>query len=133
MQCPRCNHPDFVATGTCPRCGFQGDPNQIEQLSRLDWLLREIDTWVDLGFYKNTPQRLNRHYINRRQEIRSALGLNYVPFESSEIETAAIELRQHELLFDEIAKWRAAGYLKTGFLPSYYGPCALNQQSGEMV
>ena len=121
MQCPRCHHPDFVATGTCPRCGFHGDSDQIEELSRLEWLLREMDTWVGLEILKNIPKRLQKHYIARRQEVQIALGLYYSPFKSSEAQKASTELRQHELLFNAIEKWFAAGYLKTGLLPTSYG------------
>src|SRR5688572_15838192 len=120
MQCPRCYHPDFVATGTCPRCGFHGDFDQSEELSRLEWLLGEMDTWVGRGLLKNIPKRLQNHYITRRQELQIALGLHYSPFKPSEVQKASTELRRHELLFHAIEKWLAAGYLKTGFLPTYY-------------
>jgi hypothetical protein len=72
MQCPRCNHPNFVATGTCPRCGFHGDRDQIEELSRLEWLLGEMDTWVDSGILKNTPKRLHNYYVSHRQNVQIA-------------------------------------------------------------
>src|SRR5687767_83912 len=114
MQCPRCFHTDFVATGTCPRCGFHGDFNQIEELSRLEWLLGEMDTWVGRGLLTNTPKRLRAHYITRRHEVQIVLGLYYPPFKQSEVPQASAELRQHELLFQAIEKWLAAGYLKTG-------------------
>lgn len=120
MQCPRCTHPDFVATGTCPRCGFHGDRDQIEELSRLDWLLGEMDTWVDSGILTSLPQELQEHYISRRQNIRIALGLHFPPFPASEARQAWAEFRQHELLFREIEKWRAAGYIQRGELPTCY-------------
>src|SRR5215211_973135 len=120
MQCPRCNHAGFVATGTCPRCGFHGDSDQMEELSRLEWLLGEMDRWVGLGLLKNNPERLQKHYLTRRQRLQIALGLYYPPLQSSEAQKAWIELRQYERLFYAIENWFAAGYLKTGFLPTYY-------------
>ena len=120
MQCPRCTHPDFVATGTCPRCGFHGDWEQIEELSRLEWLLGEMDTWVDSGILKRHPRELQKHYLSRRQNIRIGLGLNFPPFRASEARRAWAEFRRHELLFKEIEKWRAAGHIQRGDLPRYY-------------
>lgn len=120
MQCPRCNYPDFVATGTCPRCAFQGDRGQIEELSRLEWLLGEMDTWVDSGILKSAPKRLQKYYISRRQNIQVALGLYFPPFKLSEARQAQAECRRYELLFKEIEKWQAAGHIKRGSLPTYY-------------
>ena len=120
MQCPRCNHPDFVATGTCPRCGFHGDYDQIEELSRLEWLMGEMDTWVDAGILKNTPKRLQNYYKSRLQEVQTALGLYFFPFRGAEARQAWPELRQHELLFKEIERWLAHGFIKSGYLPAHY-------------
>jgi hypothetical protein len=92
----------------------------MEELSRLEWLRVEMDTWVGLGILKNIPKRLQKHSLARRQQVQIALGLDYSPFPSSEAQKASIELRQHELLFKAIETWFAAGYLKTGFLPAYY-------------
>jgi hypothetical protein len=72
MQCARCNHPDFVAPGTCGRCGFHGDRDQIEELSRLEWLLGEMDTWVDSGILKHPSKRLQNYYLSRRQQVQTA-------------------------------------------------------------
>src|SRR6185503_12779465 len=120
MQCPRCNHPGFIATGTCPRCGFHGDHDQIEQLSRLEWLLGEMDTWVDSGILQNVPKRLQNYYISLRQKVQTALGLYFSPFQEEEARQAWNELRRHEMLFQEIERWLAAGHIQRGYLPSYY-------------
>ena len=113
-------YPNFISSGTCPKCGFHGDPGQIEELSRLEWLLGEMDTWFDLGVLKRTPKRLQKHYITRRQEILSDLSLNYLPYTAEEAGRAWPELRQHELLFQAVEKWLAAGHIQAGFLPMYY-------------
>ena len=113
-------YPNFISSGTCPKCGFHGDPSQIEELSRLEWLLGEMDTWVDQSILKQTPKRLQKHYTNRRQEILSDLRLNYLPFTSEEAGGAWTELRQHDLLFQAVEKWLAAAHIQTGFLPVYY-------------
>ncbi|NUQ83679.1 MAG: hypothetical protein HUU11_03105 [Anaerolineales bacterium] len=120
MHCPRCKHPDFVSSGTCPKCGFHGDPDQIEELSRLEWLLREMETWVGQGILKQTPKRLQKHYTTRRHELLTDLGLSYLPFTLREAEQAWREFRQYERLFAEIETWLAKGYVKTGFLPDYH-------------
>lgn len=120
MQCPRCNHPDFFATGTCPQCGFYGDRSQIDELSRLEWLLGEMDTWVDSGILESLPNSLYEYYISRRQNIQTTLGLYFPPFKSSEAREAWNEFRQLELLFKTIEIWRAAGHLKYGYLPTHY-------------
>lgn len=55
------NHTLFVSSGTCPKCGFHGDPNQIEELSRLEWLLRETGLakgYVKTGFLLEYHARL---------------------------------------------------------------------------
>ncbi len=118
MLCPRCRYPEFVSN--CPRCGFHGDTARIEELSRLDWLLGEMDAWVEQGILKNFPKRLQQYYLARRQETRTDLGLTYPSFTPAEAEQAWTELRHHELLFDELEKWRAAGFIKSGLLPTYY-------------
>src|SRR5574341_1471951 len=120
MHCPRCKHPNFNSNGTCPRCGFYGDPGQIEHLWRLDWLLGEMSTWVDQGILKQIPKRLQKHYETRRQEVLSALKLNYAPFTDQEAARAWPELHRYELLFHEIELWRAAGEIRSGYLPRYY-------------
>ena len=120
MHCPRCTYPHFISSGTCPKCGFHGDPGQIEELSRLEWLLGEMDTWLDRGILKQTPKNLQKHYVARHQEIRSDLGLNYLPFTAEEAGRAWSEVRQHELLFQVLEKWLAAAHIQTGFLPVYY-------------
>jgi len=120
MHCPRCKYPNFAPNGTCPQCGFRGDPDRIEELTRLEWLLSEMDVWVAQGILKQIPKRLQKYYQIRHQKTRSDFGLQYVPFNTQEAEKAWPELRQHELLFKEIEKWLAAGQIKTGFLPAYY-------------
>jgi hypothetical protein len=79
-----------------------------------------MDAWVDSGIVKNTPKRLQKYYISRRQKVQSALGLYFPPFELSEARQAWTEFRRHELLFKEIEKWLAAGHIKRGYLPSHY-------------
>jgi hypothetical protein len=120
MHCPRCRHSKFVSDGTCPKCGFHGDDEQIEELSRLDWLLSEMDTWVERGILKNFPKRLQKHYQTRQQEVKSELGLTYVRFTPEEAEKAWMELRHHEVLFEQIGKWLDAGWIKSGLLPAHY-------------
>src|SRR5215216_2767016 len=120
MQCPRCNYAGFAATGTCPRCGFHGDSDRMEELSRLEWLLGEMNTWVGVGLLQTIPKRLQNHYLVRRQRVQIALGLYSPPFKPSEAQQAWIELRQYERFFYAIENWFAAGYLKTGFLPTSY-------------
>jgi len=80
MLCPRCKHPKFITN--CTKCGFHGDPDQINELSRLEWLQTEMDSWVSLGILKQVPKRLQDHYEARRQEIRLNLGLAYFAFTS---------------------------------------------------
>lgn len=120
MHCPRCRHSDFVSDWTCPRCGFHGDPGQIEELSQLDWLLSEMDTWVGQGVLKNFPKRLQKHYQARRQDVKSDLGLTYIPFTPEEAKKAWVELRHYEILFEQIEKWLEAGWVKSGLLPTHY-------------
>ena len=120
MHCPRCKHPNFVATGTCPFCGFKGAPNQIEELTRLEWLLSEMDVWVEQGILKKIPKRLQKHYQTRYQKIQFDLGLQSISFSPQDAIRLWPELRCHELLFQEIEKWLAAGQIKTGFLPKHY-------------
>jgi len=109
-----------MSNWNCPKCGFHGDPNKIDELTRLEWLLREMDAWVGLGILKQIPKRLQKHYVTRQQEIQFDLGLHYFPFTSSEAIKAWHELRQYEFLFKEMEKWLTAGQLKTGLLPAYY-------------
>jgi hypothetical protein len=120
MDCPRCRHPSFISTGICPKCGFQANPEQIEKLARLDWLLSEMDGWVEQGVLPEFPEKLQQHYTSRREELRGDLGLSYTPFTAFGAEKAWPELRLHELLFEEIEKWLKAGLIKTGLLPIYY-------------
>jgi hypothetical protein len=79
-----------------------------------------MDTWVDQGILKQIPRRLQKYYETRRRQVLSDLGLSYIPFASQEAATAWPELRQHELLFQQIEKWLAAGHLQTGYLPTYH-------------
>src|SRR5512141_934789 len=118
MLCPRCKHPNFI--NNCTKCGFQGDPDQINELLRLEWLQTEMDTWISLGILKQIPKKLQKHYETRREEVRFQLGLTYFPFTPQEAANAAPELRRYERLFAEMEKWQTLGYLKTGFLPQYY-------------
>jgi hypothetical protein len=80
----------------------------------------EMDTWVNAGIFKNIPKRLQNYYSSRLQDVQTALGLYFSPLKGEEARQAWPELRQHELLFNEIEKWRAAGHLKIGYLPVYY-------------
>lgn len=102
MQCPGCNYPDFIATGTCPRCGFYGDHDQIEERSRLEWLMGEMDTWVGAGISKNIPKRLHDYYRSRLQKVQSTLGMYFSPFSKAEASQSWRELRQHQLLLQKI-------------------------------
>ena len=120
MHCPRCRQSDFVSDGTCPKCGFHGDPDQLEELSRLNWLLSEMDTWVEQGILKNFPKQIQKHYLTRQQEVKSELRLTYARFTPEEAEKAWTELRHHELLFEEIERWLKAGWIKSGLLPNDY-------------
>lgn len=118
MLCPRCRHSRFVSN--CPKCGFHGDPDQIDELSRLDWLQNEMVAWISLGIFKQIPKRLQKHYETRRRELRFDLGLTYFAFTPQEAAKAWPDLRRYEHLFAEMEKWTADGHLKTGFLPQYY-------------
>ena len=120
MHCPRCKYPRFTSNGTCPQCGFDGDSVQVEKLLRLEWLLGEMNTWVDQGILNNVPKRLQNYYLTLQQEVRTRLGLSYSPFTSSEADKAWHELHLHELLFKEIGGWLEAKQLRSGFLPTYY-------------
>jgi len=120
MHCPRCRHSNFVSNGTCPKCGFHGDPDQIEELSRLGWLLSEMDSWVEQGILKNFPKRLQNHYLTRKQDVLAGLGLSHAPFTKEEANEAWLELRLHEILFEDIDRWLKAGFIKSGLLPAYY-------------
>lgn len=120
MDCPRCRHPEFIADGICSRCGFEGEAGHLDELARLDWLLSEMDGWVEQGVLPEFPEELRQHYLSRRQETLSALGLMHPPFTAEEAEGAWTELRHHETLFGQIEEWRKAGWLKSGLLPSYY-------------
>ena len=97
-----------------------GDHDQIEELSRLEWLLGEMDTWVDSGILKSIPKRLQDYYGSRRQKVETALGLYFSPFELSEARQGMGKFYRHELLFSEIEKWLASGYINSGYLPAYY-------------
>jgi hypothetical protein len=77
-----------------------------------------MNTWVDQGILKQIPRRLQKHYETRHQQVLTDLGLAHVPFTSEEAATAWPELRRHELLFQEMEKWLAAGHLQTGYLPT---------------
>ena len=120
MDCTRCRHPDFISDGICPKCGFHGTPEKIEELSRLEWLLSEMDGWVEQGVLPKFPKELRQYYLSRREETLSALGLTYPPFTAEQAEGAWTELRHHELLFEETEKWLKTSLIKTGLLPTYY-------------
>jgi len=79
-----------------------------------------MDSWVGLGIFKNIPKRPQKHYIARRQEVQADLGLRYQPFTASEAREAWPEFLRHELLLRKVGSWLDAGYIKTGFLPTYY-------------
>jgi hypothetical protein len=118
MDCPRCKHPDLNIGEECPRCGFKGKANLLEEFARLDWLLTEMDKWGDI--LDEFPKKLEEHYLARREKTLSALGLNYPPFPPERRAKAWQELRWHQMLFEKIEEWQKAGWLKTGFLPAYY-------------
>ena len=80
----------------------------------------EMATWVDAGILEDTPEQLQNYYSSRLQHVQTALGLYFSPYKGEEARQAWTELRQHELLFNEIDKWLAAGHLKSGYLPAYY-------------
>ncbi len=120
MECPKCQFPDFAPAAVCPRCGFRGNPAAIEELSRVEWLLTEMEKWPGLGFIRGVPRLLRGHYLSRRQGAQTVLDLRAPLLTPSEERNAWPDLLRHELLFQAIEEWRTAGYLKTGFLPHSY-------------
>ncbi len=118
MSCLRCNYPALNDEEVCPRCGFEGEANLLEELKRLDWLLQEMETWGDI--LAEVPQELREHYLARREKTLSALGLTYPPIPPEQQEEAWRELQRLQMLFEKIEEWQQAGWLKSGFLPSHY-------------
>lgn len=118
MGCLRCNYAELNSERECPRCGFREDKNLLEELARVDWLLREMDRWGDI--LPSFPTQLQEHYLARRKKIRFLLGLEYPSLSAKEAEQAWSELRFLEALFEQIEAWRKAGWVRQGFLPERY-------------
>lgn len=111
MRCPNCDQPTYSPTEPCPICHFSGDPALIEELSHLDWVLTEIDTWPALGVRHHDRNLIQQKYVARQRELEITLGLRLPPFTSAEAQAAWPQLFQREALLEKMAEWLAAGLL----------------------
>lgn len=112
MKCPKCQEEKFATDKPCPQCGFQGDADRLEELGYLLWLLKQVDTWGELGIDAEPVSRLKRIHTSRLKDTQFALGLRLPSFTPAEAEQAWVELTHLEALFEKVDEWRNAGYFK---------------------
>lgn len=92
----------------------------MEALSRLEWLLSELDTWNSLGLGKEAAAGVREHYLARLYQLQTDLGLRWPRFTDAEAKAAWPELIQLETLFQRIDEWTKADYLVNGFISREY-------------
>lgn len=109
MRCPRCDHAPFNPYAACPTCEFQAEPERLEALSHLRWLLDEIGGWPQLD--PAAAQALRRQYEDRLERLEIELGLRPPPLSPAEIETAWRDLRHRQQLLDRLESWSDQGWL----------------------
>jgi len=111
MHCPSCDRAQYSSTEPCPDCGVSGDPALIEELSHLDWVLDEIDTWAVQGLRDTVRERLWKRYADRQRELEVALGLRLPLFSEKEARQAWPQLFQLEALRSRVIRWLQKGLL----------------------
>lgn len=119
-NCLRCQHPGYIPSRVCPKCGFTCDSTQLEALSRLEWMLAELDTWDGLGLAQESAEGVRKHYLARLHNLQTDLGLRWPRFTDAEAKAAWPELIQLETLFQRIDEWTKADYLVNGFISREY-------------
>ena len=119
MNCPRCGQAFSTSHWSCRTCGFSADPELLEELARLDWLIDETKGWGELS-QESDIERIRTHYSNHKYELETQLGLHPPVFSAAEAREAWPEYIRLKRLFEAIKGWLSAGYLKTGLLPDKF-------------
>ncbi|MBE7552137.1 MAG: hypothetical protein HS126_13795 [Anaerolineales bacterium] len=109
MRCPNCDQPTYSPSEPCPICHFSGNPALIEELSHVDWLLTELNTWPALGVRHQDRNLMQQKYAARQHELEISLGLRLPPFTPAEAQAAWPQLFQREALLQNLSQWLAAG------------------------
>jgi hypothetical protein len=112
MLCPKCQNENFEKEKPCSGCGFQGDPNMLDDLDHFQWLLSQTDKWENFDIEPVTVSKLRKIFTSQLIDLQVALGLRFPPFTPKEAEKAWEELVQLETLFKKVDEWRNAGYFK---------------------
>lgn len=103
MRCPSCNQAVDGFSQPCPACGLSGEPDQLEELARLKWLLAEMAGW---SFSVETDrQQLEAGYRARCDELEMALGLRRPPLSPAEADLVWRELLHRETLSQRLPAW----------------------------
>ena len=86
MRCPNCNQLGYQFPKPCPNCQFSDVENLDEELTHIDWLLNEIDTWTMLS--RKAQAGIRRRYVERKRALEIELGLRLPPFSRAEARAA---------------------------------------------
>ena len=75
MRCPSCDQTGYDPAKSCPHCRFRGDPELVQALAHIDWVLGEIDAWRAYEAHPVTKERLRKRYTARQRQLEIELGL----------------------------------------------------------
>jgi hypothetical protein len=103
MQCPKCDAPGFLPEHPCAHCGFQGAAESLEELACLNWVLDEVPLWR-IQNVDDLPT-LRKAYEQRRQALKTALGLQLRPLTPVEIREASLKLYRQARFRDLLLGW----------------------------
>jgi len=112
MQCPKCQSENFEIGKSCPRCGFQGNPNSLEELGLFQWQLNQMDEWETFNIDTVPVPTLKEIHTPKLLDVQVAVELRQTSFTPEEAKNAWIELAHLETLFEKVDEWRNAGYFK---------------------
>jgi hypothetical protein len=111
LKCPRCDCEEFVPRDPCPNCSFSGPLSQIEELSHIRYLVKELAQWQELA--KTTRDRLRARYLRQQRRLEVELGLRPPPLSLEEARDAIREILRLRLLLRLITdQWRVFGWIK---------------------
>jgi hypothetical protein len=110
MQCPKCQSENFEIGKSCPRCGFQGNPNSLEEVGLFQLQLNQMDEWETFNIDTVPVPLLKEIHTSQRLDVQVALEPRQTSFTLEEAKKAWVELAHLETLFEKVDEWRNAGY-----------------------
>jgi hypothetical protein len=110
VLCPRCGEEGLVVGKDCSSCGYSGDPDLLEELGHIRYLLGELKGWQ--GIAPVVKKRLRGQYGQRLAKLEIALGLRLEPISPDQAEQAGWELACLEASIEKTLHWVQSGWVR---------------------